>query len=124
MVAEFDALARFLCRQNDRVGRCRNFTLVIDEAALVTRNRNDTGGLSLLLRVTRHQQINLWWASQRPSGLPGSFLSETRKLYCFRLENPFDVRRLQGRFSAADLAAIPRLPDRAYLETGSGSGER
>lgn len=124
LVAEFNDLARFLCRQNDAVGRCADFTFVIDEAALVTRNRNDAGGLSLLLRVTRHQRINLWWASQRPSGLPGSFLSETRQLYAFRLENPFDVRMLKGRFADTDLARIPLLPDRSYLGTGSGSGER
>jgi len=124
MVVEFNDLARFLCRQNDAMGRCCDFTFVVDEAALVTRNRNDAGGLSLLLRVTRHQRINLWWASQRPSGLPGSFLSETRQLYAFRLENPFDVRMLKGRFGQADLARIPLLPDRSYLSTGSGSGER
>lgn len=116
LVEEFNRLARFLCRPCDRIGRCRDFTLVIDEAALVAKNRQD-GGLGLLLRVTRHQQISLLWATQRPSGLPGSFLSETRALYAFRLSNPFDVRMLAGRFSPADLAAIPLLADRQYLST-------
>lgn len=119
---EFLRLALFLCRPADRVGRCRDFTLVIDEAAMVARLRHD-GGLGLLLRVTRHQAINLLWATQRPSGLPGSFLSETRKLYAFRLENPFDVRLLAGRFGPEQLAQIPRLRDRQYLET-VGPGER
>lgn len=122
LVDEFQQLAQFLCRPADRVGRCRNFTLVIDEAAMVARARHD-GGLGLLLRVTRHQQINLLWATQRPSGLPGSFLSETRKLFAFRLENPFDVRMLAGRFRPEKLAQIPGLPDRHYLET-VGPGER
>lgn len=122
LVDEFQRLARFLCRPDDRIGRCRNFTFVIDEAAFVARNRQD-GGLGLLLRVSRPQGIDLFWATQRPSGLPGSFLSETRKLYAFRLENPFDVRMLAGRFSADQLAQIPHLPDRQYFET-RGPGER
>lgn len=125
LVAEFNQLARFLCRQQDSVGRCRDFTFVIDEAALVTRNRNDASGLSLLLRVTRHQRINLLWASQYPCNLPHAFLSESRRLYVFRLEDPFDVRRIAGRFKPEDLARIPRLPDRHYLTTGgSVPGER
>lgn len=125
LVREFNELALFLCRPFDRIGRCCDFTLVIDEAALVCRNQNDAGGLSLLLRVSRHQRINLLWASQRPSGLPGSFLSETRKLYSFRLENVFDVRRLAGRFAPDDLAKLSTLPDRHYLETRTyAPGER
>ena len=124
LVEEFNRLARFLCRPFDRIGRCRDFTLVIDEAALVARNRQD-GGLGLLLRVTRHQKISLLWATQRPSGLPGSFLSETRQLFAFRLSNPFDVRMLAGRFPPEDLAAIPRLADRHYFTTGTARpGER
>lgn len=125
LVREFHALALFLCRPNDRVGKCHTFTFVIDEAALVCRNQNDAGGLSLLLRVSRHQRINLLWASQRPSGLPGSFLSETRKLYAFRLQNQFDVRRLAGRFAPDDLTKLSTLPDRQYLETRTyAPGER
>lgn len=125
LVDEFNQLARFLCRQNDSVGRCRDFTLVIDEAALVTRNRNDAAGLSLLLRVTRHQRINLLWASQYPCNLPHAFLSETRTLYAFRLSDPFDVRRIAGRFAPDDVARIPRLPDRQYLQTCAAvPGER
>jgi hypothetical protein len=122
MVEEFTRLAQFLTRPADKVGRCRDFTFVIDEAALVTRNRQD-GGLGLLLRISRHQSISLLWATQHPSGLPGSLLSETRKLYCFRLENPVHVRMLAGRFAPDDLVQIPRLPDRHYLETFS-PGER
>jgi len=122
MVAEFTRLAQFITRPADRVGRCRGFTFVIDEAALVTRNRQD-GGLGLLLRISRHQEINLLWATQHPSGLPGSMLSETRKLYCLRMENPVHVRMLAGRFPADELARIPFLPDRSYFETRS-PGER
>lgn len=125
LVAEFSRLAQFLCRQTDRVGRCKNFTFVIDEAALVTRNRNDSTGLSLLLRVTRHQRINLLWASQYPCNLPHAFLSESRVLHAFRLEDPFDVRRIAGRFSPNDLEKIPRLRDRQYISTSNnGPGER
>lgn len=122
LVEEFTRLAQFLCRPDDRIGRCRDFTFVIDEAAFVTRNRQD-GGLGLLLRVARPQNIHLLWATQRPSGLPGSFLSETRELIAFRLQNPFDVRLLAGRFHPDQLAAIPRLRDRHYFST-AGSGER
>lgn len=116
LVQEFTQLALFLCRPDDKIGRCRDFTLVIDEAALVTRNRQD-GGLGLLLRISRPQNLHLLWATQRPSGLPGSFLSETRQLVAFRLENPFDVRLLRGRFCPEQLAAIPGLPDRQYFST-------
>lgn len=114
LVTEFNRLAKFLCRPSDRIGRCQGFVFVIDEAAMVARNRQD-GGLGLLLRVSRPQGITLLWATQRPSGLPGSFLSETRTVYSFRLQNPFDVRLLAGRFSPYELARIPYLADRQYF---------
>ena len=80
----------------------RDLTFCIDEAANVVENRKE-GGLGLLLRCSRPNSIDLLWATQRPTGIPTTFLSETSTLH------------LRGMVAPDVLAQLPTLAPHTFL---------
>ena len=108
LVAEFDALAHVLRKLG------HDLTLCVDEVAHVVPQYRE-GGLGLLLRYSRPQRINILWATQRPTRLPGVLLSEANTLYVFHLHHPKDLQALGTVCAPADLARLPALPPHEYL---------
>lgn len=84
-------------------------TLSVDEAANVVQGRKE-GGLGLLLRCSRPNNVSILWATQRPTGLPTTWLSESDDLYLFRLQHPIDLQALRSLVAPSDLSRLPTLP--------------
>jgi hypothetical protein len=92
----------------------RDLTFCIDEAANVVAGRKE-GGLGLLLRCSRPNRVNLLWATQRPTGIPTTFLSETSTLHLFRLHHWADLQALRTMVDADTLAQLPTLDPHKFL---------
>lgn len=105
---EFDALAHVVRKLGHRL------TLTVDEVSLVVPNYRE-GGLGLLLRFSRPQGINILWATQRPTHIPGVLLSESNALYVFHLHHPADLRALSTVCDDGDLDSVRTLPPHKYL---------
>ena len=108
LVYEFNAL----CHVVRKLGAGLSF--VVDEVALVTPSYQE-GGLGLLLRYSRPQGINLYWATQRPTRLPGVLISEVNQLYVFHLHNRADLSALGGMLSESDVNQVRSLAPHQYL---------
>lgn len=107
-IAHFEALAHIiLCLGRD-------FTLLVDEVTTVTR-RYEEGGLCQILRFTRSQRVNVLWASQRPTHLPSTLLSEVNRLHVFHLHSRSDLVALSSILEPADLQRVAALPPHEYL---------
>lgn len=108
LVSYFDAVCSVIMDTG------RDLTFCIDEAANVVENRKE-GGLGLLLRCSRPNSIDLLWATQRPTGIPTTFLSETSTLHLFRLHHWSDVQALRGMVAPDVLAQLPTLAPHTFL---------
>jgi hypothetical protein len=108
LVREFDALCH--------VVRClgKDLTFCCDEIALVTPHYRE-GGMGLLLRYSRPQRINLYWATQRAARIPGVLLSEVNTLYVFHLHGRGDLQALSTVLDPDDLGRVAALPPHQYL---------
>lgn len=108
LVKEFDALCH--------VVRClgKDLTFCCDEISLVTPNYKE-GGFGLLLRYSRPQRINLFWATQRATRIPGVLLSEVNRLYVFHLHQRSDLQALSSVLDPEDLGRVAALPPHQYL---------
>lgn len=89
-------------------------TVICDEVALVTPNRSE-GGVGQILRYARPQRIGLLWATQRPTGIPGILLGETRQLYCFHCDARADLLVLGGFIGERELGRVATLPPREFI---------
>lgn len=89
-------------------------TVICDEVALVTPNRAE-GGIGAILRYARPQGIGLLWSTQRPTGIPGILLAETRTLYCFHCDARADIIALTHYLRPDEVARIGLLPAREFL---------
>lgn len=108
LVREFDALCHVVrCLGND-------LTFCCDEISLVTPNYKE-GGFGLLLRYSRPQRINLFWATQRATRIPGVLMSEVNRLYVFHLHQRSDLQALSSVLDAEDLGRVAALPPHQYL---------
>lgn len=108
LVKEFDALCH--------VVRClgKDLTFCCDEIALVTPNYKE-GGFGLLLRYSRPNRINLFWATQRATRIPGVLMSEINRLYVFHLHQRSDLQALANVIDPDDLGRVAALPPHHYL---------
>ena len=108
LVYEFDAFCHLV--------RClgSNLTVCCDEIALVTPNYRE-GGMGLLLRYSRPQGINLFWATQRATRIPGVLLSEVNRLYVFHLHQRSDLQALSSVLDDEALGRVAALPPHEYL---------
>lgn len=93
----------------------RSFTFVVDEAYLVCPNYQE-GGLGKLLRLSRTNDIELILSSQRPTLVPGVFVSESKRLIVFHLHKIEDLRWLRNYVDADTLRQVPRLRTFEFLE--------
>lgn len=93
----------------------RDFTLVVDEAYLVCPNYQE-GGLGKLLRLSRTNNIELIISSQRPTLVPGVFVSESKRIILFHLHKIEDLRWLRSYVDTATLEQVPRMQKFQYLE--------
>jgi hypothetical protein len=91
-----------------------NLTVICDEVALVTPDRKE-GGIGQILRYARPQRIGLLWATQRPTGIPGILLAETRTLYCFHCDARADRIALSGYLSEAELNQVATVPPYQFV---------
>jgi hypothetical protein len=89
-------------------------TIICDEVALVTPNRTE-GGIGQILRYARPQRIGLLWATQRPTGIPGILLAETRMLYCFHCDARADLIALSHYLPESKVGRIGLLPVREFI---------
>lgn len=108
LVKEFDALCH--------VVRClgTDITFCCDEISLVTPNYRE-GGMGLLLRYSRPSRINLLWATQRATRIPGVLMSEVNQLYVFHLHQRADLQALSSVLDPEDLGRVAALPPHQYL---------
>lgn len=108
LIYEFDALCH--------VVRClgEDLTFCCDEISLVTPNYKE-GGFGLLLRYSRPQRINLFWATQRATRIPGVLMSEVNQLYVFHLHQRSDLQALANVVDAEALGRVAALPPHQYI---------
>lgn len=109
LVDGFAALAHVISELGE------NLTVVCDEVALVTPDRKE-GGIGHLLRYARPQGIGLLWATQRPTGIPGILLSESRTLYCFHCDARADVSTLNQYVPLDVVEQIATLPPYKFVK--------
>lgn len=109
LLAEFDGLGYALTELE-----CSDFTLVVDEVWQVTHGYDDSR-ICQMLRVTRPQRINILFANQRPTGVPGTLLSEANTLDVFHVHNRADLTALSAYLPADALAVVPTLPELSYV---------
>ena len=107
-VKEFDALCHVLLSLGS------NFLFCVDEAATVC-NKYAEGGLGQLLRYSRDQSIDLVWCSQKPTKLPGVFLSEVNTMHVFHLHGRSDLIAVSEVLPAEDLQRVAALPPHQYI---------
>ena len=108
LMAEFNAVAHVVRKLGADLSFC------VDEVALVTPQYQE-GGIGLLLRYSRPQKINLYWATQRPTRLPGVLISEVNQLYVFHLHNRADLSALSGILDDAEVNRVRGLAPHQYL---------
>lgn len=107
-VKEFDALCHVLLHLGSDV------MFLVDEAAAVC-DRYAEGGLGQLLRFSRDQRIDLVWSSQKPTKLPGVYLTEVNTMHVFHLHGRHDLIALSEVLSAEELQRVPTLPPHEYI---------
>jgi hypothetical protein len=95
-------------------GLFSDVTVICDEVALVTPNRSE-GGIGQILRYARPQRIGLLWATQRPTGIPGILLAESRTLYCFHCDARADLIALSHYLREEEVHRVGLLPAREFL---------
>jgi len=104
----FAALAHVVCALGS------DLTIVCDEVALVTPDRKE-GGVGHILRYARPQGIGFLWATQRPTGIPGILLSESRRLYVFHCDARADLAALGQYLNPDECARVAALPPFEYV---------
>jgi hypothetical protein len=107
-VKEFDALCHVLLHCG------AEFMFLVDEAATVCHGYAE-GGLGQLLRFSRDRRIDLIWSSQKPTKLPGVFITEVNTMHVFHLHGRHDLIALSEVLSAEELQRVAALPPHKYL---------
>lgn len=107
----------------------RNMVLYIDEAAHVTSAAKIGPNLKLLLQAGRSVGIGVWWAGQQAVSIHNTLISQSEKIFIFKLPVESDRQKLAGVIGGvADLAGSLEnyefisygIPEVEGIETSEG----
>lgn len=83
----------------------RNMVVYIDEAAHVTSAARIGSNLKLLLQAGRSVGIGVWWSGQQVVSIHNTLISQSEKIFIFKLPVESDRQKLAGVIGGiADLA--------------------
>lgn len=99
--------------------RRKALTLCIDEAGNETTQSSIDSGLALIMQAGINNGIGVWWTSQQAVRVHNTLLSQTEKLWLFRLNGHNDMEKLaKSKFGRGCMAA--KNLERADKERGIG----
>lgn len=99
---KFDTWVKWALATGDQV-------LVIDEAALVLRDRKLTPVRERLLTTSRHANVDLYICSQRPAQLSPDVRGQADLVFAFKMNQRLDIEALRRDYGDAFADSVPKL---------------
>jgi hypothetical protein len=98
-------------------------TVGVEEIGLISQPNYLPKSLDKIVRLGRHQGINLVWTSQRIAEVSKRLTSATDRFYIFRHTEPRDIDALEDRCGSVVAARVAELGLHDFVEFDVLSGE-